>query len=97
MPAPQVSVTVAEVHSFKVSVLGEVPFAGRHALQSKATVLDALALSGGLKEFAARSRIVVLRPTGKGMQRIPFDYNKVVSGDGAQNIYLQPGDIILVP
>jgi polysaccharide biosynthesis/export protein len=97
MPSPQVSVTVAEVHSFKVSVLGEVPFAGRHVLQSKATVLDALALSGGLKEFAARSRIVVLRPTSKGMQRIPFDYNKVVSGDGAENIYLQPGDIILVP
>jgi polysaccharide export outer membrane protein len=97
MPSPQVSVTVAEVHSFKVSVLGEVPFAGRHVLQSKATVLDALALSGGLKEFAARSRIVVLRPNGNGMQRIPFDYDKVVSGDGAQNIYLQPGDIILVP
>jgi len=97
MPAPQVSVTVAEVHSFKVSVLGEVPFAGRHMLQSKATVLDALAMSGGLKEFAARSRIVVLRPNGNGMQRIPFDYDKVVSGDGAENIYLQPGDIILVP
>jgi polysaccharide biosynthesis/export protein len=97
MPSPQVSVTVAEVHSFKVSVLGEVPFAGRHMLQSKATVLDALAMSGGLKEFAARSRIVVLRPNGKGMQRIPFDYDKVVTGDGAENIYLQPGDIILVP
>jgi len=99
MPSPQVAVTVAEVHSFKVSVLGEVPFAGRHMLQSRATVLDALALSGGLKEFAARSRIVVLRPNGngKGMQRIPFDYDKVISGDGAQNFYLQPGDIILVP
>ena len=97
MPSPQVSFTVAEVHSFKVSVLGEVPFAGRHVLQSKATVLDAIAMSGGLKEFAARSRIVVLRPNGKGMQRIPFDYDKVVSGDSAENIYLQPGDIVLVP
>ncbi|HEV8711649.1 MAG TPA: polysaccharide biosynthesis/export family protein [Candidatus Binatia bacterium] len=97
MPSPQVSVTVAEVHSFKVSVLGEVPFPGRHMLQSRATVLDALALSGGLKEFAARSRIVILRPSSKGTQRIPFDYNKVVSGDGAQNIYLQPGDVVLVP
>jgi polysaccharide biosynthesis/export protein len=97
MPSPQVSVTVVEVHSFKVSVLGEVPFAGRHALQSKATVLDAIAMSGGLKEFAARSRIVVLRANGKGMQRIPFDYDKVVSGDSAENIYLQPGDIVLVP
>lgn len=97
MPSPQVAVTVAEVRSFKVSVLGEVPFAGRHVLQSRATVLDALALSGGLKDFAARSRIVVLRSNGKGMQQIPFDYNKVVSGDGAQNIFLRPGDIILVP
>jgi polysaccharide export outer membrane protein len=97
MPSPQVSVTVAEVKSFKVSVLGEVPFAGRHVLQSRTTVLDALALSGGLKEFAARSRIVVLRSNGSGVQRIPFDYDKVVKGDGAENIFLQPGDVILVP
>lgn len=97
MPTPQVSVVVAEVRSFKVSVLGEVAFAGRHVLQSKATVLDALALSGGLKPFAARSRIVVLRPNGGSVERIPFNYDKVISGDGAENFYLRPGDIILVP
>jgi polysaccharide export outer membrane protein len=97
MPTPQVSVLVAEVRSFKVSVLGEVSFAGRHVLQSKATVLDALAMSGGLKPFAARSRIVVLRPNGNGTERIPFNYDKVVAGDGAENFYLRPGDIILVP
>jgi polysaccharide export outer membrane protein len=97
MPSPQVAVTVAEVRSFKVSVLGEVAFAGRHTLQSRATVLDALALSGGLKDFAARSRIVVLRPTDQGVQRIPFNYTEVMDGDGAQNIFLRPGDIVLVP
>lgn len=97
MPAPQVSVAVSDVRSFKVSVLGEVAVAGRHVLQSKATVLDALAMSGGLKPFAARSRIVVLRQNGKGMERLPFNYDKVVDGDGAENFFLRPGDIILVP
>ncbi|MBI3301111.1 MAG: polysaccharide biosynthesis/export family protein [Deltaproteobacteria bacterium] len=98
IPSPQVSVVVSAVRSFKVSVLGEVSYAGRNELHSGATVLDALALSGGLKEFAARSRIVVLRPEGKSMKRLPFNYNKVVAGGGeAENFFLQPGDIILVP
>jgi polysaccharide export outer membrane protein len=98
IPSPQVSVVVSAVRSFKVSVLGEVSYAGRHELHSGATVLDALAMSGGLKEFAARSRIVILRPEGKSMKRIPFNYDKVVAEGGeAENFLLKPGDIILVP
>src|SRR5262245_41534807 len=42
---PEVAVTVAEVRSFKVSVLGEVVHAGRFELRSSTTVLDALALA----------------------------------------------------
>src|SRR5436309_16004676 len=97
-PTPEVSVIIREVHSFKVSVIGEVKKPGRHELKSRATVLDALALAEGLGEFASRGRIVILRPNGNTLKRIPFNYNKVVSADGElENFLLQPGDIIVVP
>lgn len=98
MPNPEVSVIVTDVRSFKVSVMGEVPRPGRYELRSWTTVLDVLALVGGFNQYAARSRIVVLRPNGKTMTRIPFNYNKVVSASPEQeNFYLQSGDIVLVP
>lgn len=98
IPAPEVSVIVREVHSFKVSVIGEVKATGRYELRSRATVLDVLAQAGGLSEFASRSRIVILRPEGTTVKRILFNYNKAISGDGEQqNFFLQPGDIILIP
>jgi len=98
IPNPEVSVIVNDVRSFKVSVLGEVVKPGRFELKSYTTILDVIAQASGFNQFAARSRIVVLRPSGKSMTRIPFNYNKVVSSGGdEENFYLQPGDIVLVP
>ncbi len=98
IPAPEISVILTEVRSFKVSVMGEVARPARYDLKSWTTVLDVLALAGGFNEFAKRSRIVVLRPDGTAVKRIPFDYNKVISSEGEQgNLYLRPGDIVLVP
>ncbi len=98
IPSPEVSVIVSDVRSFKVSVIGEVARSARYELKSWTTVLDVLALAGGFTQFATRSRIVILRPNGKTMTRIPFNYNKVVSTGGEhENIYLQNGDIVLVP
>jgi polysaccharide export outer membrane protein len=98
MPNPEVAVSVTEVKSFKVSVMGAVGKPGRYELKSSATVIDVLAMAEGFTEFAARSRIVVLRTDGKRVERIPFDYDKVASGGAAQaNFYLRPSDIVLVP
>jgi polysaccharide export outer membrane protein len=98
MPNPEVSVIVLEVHSFTVSVLGEVKTAGRYEIKSRVTVLDVLARAGGITEFASRSHILILRPEGKVMKRITFDYNNVISAQGEhQNVFVQPGDIIVVP
>jgi polysaccharide export outer membrane protein len=98
MPAPEVSVILREVHSFKVSVIGEVKKPDRYKLGSRATVLDLLAMAGGFTEFAARTRVVILRRDGTGMKRFPFNYNAIVSANGERaNVLLQPGDIVLVP
>jgi polysaccharide export outer membrane protein len=96
--APEISVILNEVKSIKVSVIGEVPKPGRYELKSRTTVLDMLAMAGGFGQFASRSRMVILRPDGGKMKRIPFNYNKAVSEGGEQeNFYLQPNDIVVVP
>jgi polysaccharide export outer membrane protein len=96
--SPEISVIVNEVKSIKVSVIGEVPKAGRYELKSRTTVLDMLAMAGGFGQFASRARVFVLRPEAGKMKRIPFNFNKAVSEGGEQeNFYLQPGDIVVVP
>jgi polysaccharide export outer membrane protein len=95
IPNPEVTVIVSDVRSLKVSVIGEVARPGRYELRSWATVLDALALAGGFTQYASRSKIVILHPKGKSMEKIPFNYNEV-SGK-QENFYLRNGDIVLVP
>ncbi|MGH9365878.1 MAG: polysaccharide biosynthesis/export family protein [Thermoanaerobaculia bacterium] len=98
VPNPEVTIIVSQVGGFKVSVIGEVSRPGRFELKSRVTILDVLAMAGGFTQYAARSRVVVLRHDGKTMKRIPFNYNKVVSAGGEQeNVYLRNGDIVLVP
>ena len=96
MPAPEVSVILKEIKSPKVSILGEVTHPGRYDLRGRTTVLDLLALAGGLTEFASRSRIVILRADGSGPNRIRFDYGKATQDGSRENIELRPGDIVLV-
>src|SRR5437762_488590 len=98
VPAPEVSVIVREVHSFKVAVIGEVRLPGHYELKSRTTVLDILAKAGPFTDFASRARIFVLRLNGATKKRIPFNYNKVIAADGEhENFFLQPGDIVVVP
>ena len=96
VPSPAVSVIVNEVKSFKVAVIGEVLRPARYDLKSRTTVLDVLALAGGFNQFAARTRLVVIRMEGTQQNRIAVNYNKVINGEG-DNPVLRPGDIIIVP
>jgi len=82
IPVPTVSVIVQEVHSFKVTVIGEVKTPDRYEVQGRSTVLDVLAMAGGLTEYAARNRIVVIRRQGTGTREIPFDFDKLVARSG---------------
>lgn len=98
LPSPEVSVIVMEMHSFNVSVLGQVQKAGRYQFNGPITVLDALAEAGGITEFASPSDMYVLRHEGGAVKRISFNYSKVVaSPDQNSNFNLQPGDILVVP
>src|SRR5437867_6134870 len=96
MPTPELSVIVREVHSNKISVLGEVRKAGRYEISQRATVLDAVALAGGFNDFARRTKLVIMRQEGTGTKRIPINYNRIVAEED-DNVILQPGDIVVVP
>jgi len=63
------------------------------------TVLDALALCGGFRDFAKQTKIYVLRNGPNNTKvRIPFNYKRVIKGkDPAENIQLENGDTIVVP
>ena len=98
MQTPEVSVIVREVHSFNVSVIGNVSKPGRYSFDRRITVLDALALAGGLTEYADRGKIVIMRRSGARSEQLPFAYDKVAAGNGSSqlNFFIQPDDIILV-
>jgi len=96
---PEVSVIVREVHSFKVSVMGEVKEPGRFDLTGRVTVLDVLAMAKGLTQYADKNKIAVLRREQGVTRTIPVDYQRLVSNDsasGRENFFVQPDDIVLV-
>jgi lipopolysaccharide/colanic/teichoic acid biosynthesis glycosyltransferase/protein involved in polysaccharide export with SLBB domain len=96
--APEVSVIVRNVHSFKVSVIGEVREPGRFELSGHPTVLDLIALAKGLTEYADKRRIVVMRRERGATRYLPFAYDKLMSdnGEGIDNFFVLPDDIVLV-
>lgn len=94
----EVSVVVDAVHSYKVSVLGEVRLPGRFEFQNQASVLDALAEAGGLTEFASTSNILILRTNGGQSEKIRFDYQQLLKSESSEaRVLIFPGDVILVP
>jgi polysaccharide export outer membrane protein len=68
-------------------------------LTSSTTVLDAIAMAGGFKDFAKQKSIYILRQAADGSQkRIPFNYKEVIKGKNSdQNIRLEAGDTLVVP
>jgi polysaccharide export outer membrane protein len=94
---PDATVIVKEIRSRKVFVLGEVGSPGMVPLAGDMTVLQVIAVSGGLLEYADKNNIVIIRTENGHEQRLKFNYNDVVGGKNVQqNILLQPGDTVVV-
>lgn len=96
---PEVTVIVQQINSQKFNILGLVNKPGSYVITNSATVLDAIAVAGGFRDFAKQKAVYVLRQNADGSQtRIPFNYKDVVKGrNPSQNIKLQPRDTIVVP
>jgi polysaccharide biosynthesis/export protein len=96
---PEVTVIVQQIKSQRFNVLGQVARPGTYPLSNPTTVLDAIALAGGFRDFAKKKSIYVLRQTADGSPtRLPFNYSEVIKGkEPQQNIRLEPRDTVYVP
>lgn len=99
MKSPVVSVAVQDARSQRFSIIGEVMRPGFYPLVKPLTVLDALALAGGFREFAKTEKMFVLRIGADGVRhKIPVAYKRIVSIKGTdQNIELEFRDTLVVP
>lgn len=96
---PEVTVSLVKSSGNSFSVIGQVKQPGTFVTDTQVDVMQALSLAGGLTPFASKSRIIVLRREGGGVQKkIPFDYSDVEDGEHLDmNIVLQGGDVVVVP
>jgi polysaccharide export outer membrane protein len=94
---PEVNVSLAQVNSRQVSVLGNVAKPGRYPLDSTTMRLsDFLAVAGGIAPGGSEQVTVLTQRTG-AQERIEVDLGKMMrSGDLSMNIALHAGDTIFV-
>jgi polysaccharide export outer membrane protein len=98
VPDPVLSVSIYQMNSLNIYVVGKVNKPGRFALNANADVLQALAMAGGLNSFAKRGQIKVFRKQDGNTKIFDFDYDDVTDGKKLdQNIQLVRGDVIVVP
>ena len=95
---PEVTVIVLESHSKNFYIIGKITRPGTYPLNPDMTVLQAISVAGGLAEWADKDSIRIIRRSGGKDEILPFDYDKVISGESLeQNILLKPNDTIIVP
>jgi polysaccharide biosynthesis/export protein len=82
----------------KVFVTGEIIRPGSYVVRQRTTLMQAIALAGGLSPFAARNRIQVRRRDAAGEQIFAFNYRAYEAGaDVEGNVVLRAGDVVIVP
>ncbi len=98
LTVPQVTVIVKEISSRKVYLMGQVGRTGPFLINSTTTVLQLIAQAGGLRDFAKKKKIYIMRNVNGKTEQYRFNYDEVIKGKNLQqNIVLRPGDTIVVP
>jgi polysaccharide export outer membrane protein len=91
-----VNVMVKQINSLKISVLGEVRKPDVYRIKNRVTVLDAIAMAGGFTDLARPNRVIVLRNSPSGPQRIKINVKQAVSSDTNAPFFLQSQDTVYV-
>jgi polysaccharide biosynthesis/export protein len=93
---PSVTVIVNEINSRKVFITGQVVKPGSYVIAAPTTVLQLIAMAGGLKDFADARNIMIVRQERGRTSSYRFNY-KEFRRNLRQNIELKPGDTVVVP
>lgn len=98
VPDPVLSVSVQQVNSMMVYVIGRVNTPGRVLLNRNVTALQALAMAGGPNPFAKRNKIKIFREETDRTLIFDFPYDDISQGEHLEyNIEMQRGDVMVVP
>lgn len=100
--APAVTVVVRQINSRKAFITGQVAKPGAYPLGDQMTVIQLIALAGGLAEYADKKNIVVIRSSETRPDGTPMtfrvNYDEVLKRRRvSQNIALKAGDTVIVP
>jgi polysaccharide biosynthesis/export protein len=92
------TVVVKEIKSRNVYITGQVAKGGAFALTGEITILQLIALAGGVLEYADSKNIVLTRNENGAPKYYKFNYKDVMKGKNVQqNLVLKPGDTVIVP
>ena len=95
---PNVTIVVRQINSRKVFITGNVTMPDSYPLAGPRTVMQLIALAGGLTEYADSQNISIIRQEGGQTRSLKFNYKDVSKGKKLeQNVVLQPGDTVIVP
>jgi len=88
-------VSLGQLRSIRILVLGEAYKPGSYSVSSLTTVSHALFVSGGVSDIASLRNIQVKR-AGKVVSNFDL-YDLLIKGDSSKDIVLKPGDVVFVP
>ncbi|WP_286889443.1 SLBB domain-containing protein [Pseudoalteromonas sp. ESRF-bin5] len=88
-------VSLGQLRSMRILVLGEAYKPGSYSVSSLTTVSHALFVSGGVSDIASLRNIQVKR-AGKVVSNFDL-YDLLIKGDSSKDIVLKPGDVVFVP
>lgn len=91
----QASVSLGELRSIRVFVLGEARTPGAYTVSSLSTISNALFVSGGIKQSGSLRKVQHKR-NGKVVGELDL-YDLLLKGDTSGDSRLQPGDAIFIP
>jgi protein involved in polysaccharide export with SLBB domain len=95
---PQVTVILEKAASYRYSILGDVLQPGVRLMNRRMTVTEAIAEAGGVLNTGDKSKVRVLRRGANGnMDEIVVNVSAIYKGQKPDNIFLAPGDQVLVP
>lgn len=95
---PQVSVSLDKAGSYRYSVVGDVGQPGIRLMSRRLSVAEAIAEAGGVLQTGNKKKIVVLRKKADGsLTQIPVNLSAIYRGQASDNVYLSPGDQVIVP
>jgi polysaccharide export outer membrane protein len=98
VPEAVVTVSVSQIASYRIYILGKVNNPGEYVLGTYIDVAKALSIAKGLNPYADQGSIRIIRRQAGGEHVFKFNYADVIQGNNLeQNIMLQSGDTIIVP